>query len=235
MATPEENDCYKEMLKNLIKVNNEGGKLCNEKLQQAVIDLRLEMNKENEHNINNITCNDLYQSPMKKKDVSKINDSVYNDLDEHVDTTSDSRKQVDARNYPIKETHIVNGVSTLSTEFGSLDPDFIGIIGQVSTDLVTHVLTNSSKQLSMTSSSPLNTFQSKVFVIGSQDESVGGNMNIICTFRDSRNSTGNHSRIRTPGVNKDIFSPISDTTSNLLSCTVSIEKFDTHVHRSATQ
>ena len=34
MATPEENDYYKEMSKNLIKVNNEGGKLCNEKLRQ---------------------------------------------------------------------------------------------------------------------------------------------------------------------------------------------------------
>ena len=40
MATPAENDYYKEMLKNIIKVNNEGDKLCNEKLQQAVIDLR---------------------------------------------------------------------------------------------------------------------------------------------------------------------------------------------------
>ena len=41
MAKPAENDYYKEMLKYLIKVNNnEGGKLCNEKLQQAVIDLR---------------------------------------------------------------------------------------------------------------------------------------------------------------------------------------------------
>ena len=45
MATPEENDYYKEMLKNLVKVNNnEGGPLCTEKLRQAVIDLRAEMN-----------------------------------------------------------------------------------------------------------------------------------------------------------------------------------------------
>ena len=50
---------------------------------------------------------------MKNKDVSKINDSVYNELDEHVDTISDSRKQVDARKDPIKETHIVDEVSTL--------------------------------------------------------------------------------------------------------------------------
>ena len=33
MATPSENDYYKEMLKNIIKVNNnKGGKFCNEKL-----------------------------------------------------------------------------------------------------------------------------------------------------------------------------------------------------------
>ena len=69
MVTPAENDYYKEMLKNLIKVNNKGGKLCNEKLQQAVIDLRSEMNAEHKRNINNITCDDLYQSPMKNKDV----------------------------------------------------------------------------------------------------------------------------------------------------------------------
>ena len=87
----------------------------------------------------------------------------------------------------------------------------------------------------MTSSSPLNTFQSKALVIGSQDESVGGNRNIICTSLDIRNSMGNHSRIYTPGLNKDIFSPRSNTTSNLLSSTGSIDKFDTHVHGSATQ
>ena len=40
METPAEDDYYKEILKNLIKVNNEGGKLCNERLRQAVIDLR---------------------------------------------------------------------------------------------------------------------------------------------------------------------------------------------------
>ena len=50
---------------------------------------------------------------MKKNDVLIINDYVYYDLYEHVDTISDSRKQVDARNDPIKETHIVNGISTL--------------------------------------------------------------------------------------------------------------------------
>ena len=104
MATPEY-EYYKEMTKSLIKANNEGGKLCNEKIRQAVIDLRAELNGEHERNINNISCDDLYQSPMKKKDVSTINDSVYYDSDEHIYTIGDSSKQTDASNEPIKGTH----------------------------------------------------------------------------------------------------------------------------------
>ena len=172
---------------------------------------------------------------MKNKYVSTINDSVYYESDKHVDTISDSIKQVDPGNNPIVETHIIDRSSTLSIGVGSLEPAIIGIIKQGSMNLVTHVLTNSSKQISMTSLSPLKTFQSKAFVIGSQDKSVEGNRNIICTSRDSRNSMGNHSRIGTPGVNKYFFSPIGDTTSNLLSCMGSIEKFNTHVHGSPTQ
>ena len=40
MATSAQDKYYKEMTKILIKANMEGGKLCNEKIQQAVIDLR---------------------------------------------------------------------------------------------------------------------------------------------------------------------------------------------------
>ena len=47
---------------------------------------------------------------MKKKDVSTINGLVYYESDEHVDTISDSIKQVDASNDPIKETHIFDRV-----------------------------------------------------------------------------------------------------------------------------
>ena len=112
MATPE-NEYYKEMTKSLIKVNNEGGKLCNEKIRQVVIDLRSELNGEHERNINNISCDDLNTSPTRKKDVSTINNSVYYELDEQVDAISDSRKQVDASNKPIKDTHIVNRIINL--------------------------------------------------------------------------------------------------------------------------
>ena len=80
---------------------------------------------EHKRSINNITCDDLYQSLMKNKYVSIINDSVYNDSGDHVDTISDSRKQVDPRNDPIKETHIFNVVSTLSIGAGPLEPAVI--------------------------------------------------------------------------------------------------------------
>ena len=166
------------------------------------------MNVEHGYNINNITCDDLYQSPIKNKDVSTINDSVYNQSDEHIDTIIDSIKHGDARNNPIKETHIFDRIITLSIGVGSLEPAVIRIIIQGSTplrmNLVAHVLINSSKQLYMTILSPLNTFQSKAFVVGSQDESVGGNSNIIFSSCDSRNSMGNHNRIGTQGVNKNI-------------------------------
>ena len=133
------------MLKNLIKVNNcKDEPLSNERLRQAVVDLREETDAEHERNINNITCNDSYQYPMKKKDVSTINDSVYYELNEHVDTISDSSKQVDPRNYPIKETHIVDGVSTLSVGVGLFEPAVIGVIRQDRMDLVTYVLPNLS-------------------------------------------------------------------------------------------
>ena len=120
------------MTKSLIKANNKGGTLCNEKIRQAVIDCRSKLNGEHKRNTNNISCDDLYPSPMKKKDVSIINDSVYYESDEHVDTISDSSKQVDASNEPIKETHTVDRNNNLSVGVGSVEPAVIrfGIIGQ---------------------------------------------------------------------------------------------------------
>ena len=40
METSSQDEYYKEMKKSLIKANIEGEKLCNEKIQQAFIDLR---------------------------------------------------------------------------------------------------------------------------------------------------------------------------------------------------
>ena len=126
------------------------------------------MNGGHERNINNISCDDLYQSPILNKDVSTINELVYYESDEHVDTISDSSKQVHVSNKPIKKTHIVDGINNLSVGVGSLEPAVIGvrIIGQgitqvviyggtkIGRKLVTNVLTNSRKILFDT-----NTFQ----------------------------------------------------------------------------
>ena len=62
------------MTKSLIKANiRSDGKICNDKIQQAVIDLRAEFNIEQERNINNIICEDIYTSPIKKKEAKTIN------------------------------------------------------------------------------------------------------------------------------------------------------------------
>ena len=61
---------YTEMLENPVKMNNiRGEPFSNEKLRQSVIDVREETNVEHEHNINDIICDDSYQSLMKNKDV----------------------------------------------------------------------------------------------------------------------------------------------------------------------
>ena len=69
MATSAQDEYYKEMTKSLIKANiGSDGKICNEKIQRAVIDLRAELDLEHKRNINNIKCEDVYTSPMKKKE-----------------------------------------------------------------------------------------------------------------------------------------------------------------------
>ena len=60
--------------------------------------------------MNKITCDTSFQYPIQKKDVSKINNSVYYELDEQVDTISDSNKQVDPSIDPKEETHIIDRI-----------------------------------------------------------------------------------------------------------------------------
>ena len=74
----------------------------------------------------------------KKENVSTINDSVYYESDEQVDTMSDSSKQVDPISDPMAETHIVDRVRKVSVGVGLFDPAVIG--GGIGNDLVTNVL-----------------------------------------------------------------------------------------------
>ena len=133
---------------------------------------------------------------MKNKYVLTINDSVYYESDEHVDTISDSNKQVDPRNDPIAETHIVDRVCRSSVAAGLFEPAVVigGSIGPV-----TNVLDNLSVDLPLDSLSPLNTNQSKAFVTGSQCKSVGVNRNVLnFTSPDSRNIRRDNSWIGNP-------------------------------------
>ena len=189
------------------------------------------MDLEYKRNINNITCENVYTSPIKKKEAKTINDLVYYESDEHTDTISDSSKQADASNKPITDTHIVEGIITLSVGIVSVELTVIivRIIGQgttqgiinvrtnIGSNIVMDILTNSSKQLFETNTFQLNSLQSETLVIGLQDESVKRTNRIISTPSDSRNISRNLIiRIDTPGVNKDVWSVI-DTTSNVMS------------------
>ena len=81
---------------------------------------------------------------MKNKDVSTINDSVYYESDDHVETISDFKKQFDPRNNPIEETHIVDRVCSLSVRVELFDPAVV--IGGSIRPLMT-VLENSRVEL----------------------------------------------------------------------------------------
>ena len=127
-------------------MNNQNGEpLSNEKLRQAVSDVREETDSEHKRNINEITCDTSFQSSIKKKDVSTINNSAYYDSDEQVETISDYNKQVDPRSDPMEETHVVARIFKLSVGFRLFEPAVIGVIGK---DLVTNVRENLRMELS---------------------------------------------------------------------------------------
>ena len=69
---------------------------------------------------------------------------VYYESDEQVDTISDSNKQVDPRNDPKAETHIVNRIRKLSV--GIFDPAVIIVTGK---DLIKNVLENLCLKISL--------------------------------------------------------------------------------------
>ena len=94
MATPKDK-YYNTLLNTLVDENNCKDaplSLSNEKLLQAVGKVMEETEAEFERNINKIICNTSFQSPIQKKDVSTIEDYVYYESDDQVDTISDSSK-----------------------------------------------------------------------------------------------------------------------------------------------
>ena len=87
MATPQ-GKYYTKMLENIVKINNQNSEpFSKEKLQQEVSDVREATDAEHERNITEITCDTSFQYPIQKKYVSTINDSVYYESDDQVDTS----------------------------------------------------------------------------------------------------------------------------------------------------
>ena len=116
MATLKEK-YYNALLDTLVKDNNlREEPLSNENIQKAVGKVIEETEAEFERNYNKITCDTSYESPILNKDALTINNSIYYESNEHVDTISDSSKQVDARNGSIKDTHIGDRVRTYQSE-----------------------------------------------------------------------------------------------------------------------
>ena len=96
MATPKDK-YYTKLLKTIVNDNNrKGAPLSNENIQQAVNIVMEETEAELERNINEITMDTSFQSPVQNKDISTINDSGYNEPDYQVGKISDSKEQVDA-------------------------------------------------------------------------------------------------------------------------------------------
>ena len=224
---------YNTLLNTLVDDNNrKGTPLCNEKLRQTVGKVMEETEAEFERNINEITCDTSFQSPIQKKDVSTINDSSYYELDNQVDTIIDSNKQVDPSSNPKEETRIIDRIRKLSFRQILFKPAVIRVIGQ---DLVKNVQDNSSVELSLKSFSPFNTISSKEIVMGvaCNIAHVDRNVRKSCTPVDR--NIRNPSRVGTPEVNVDFFSPIHGSNSSFTKWSRNINPLDTSLGGYATQ
>ena len=138
-------------------------------------DLKAESEAGHECNINDITQVNEYKSPGKK-DASTINDSAYYNSDYHEDEISDSNKQVEASKEPITDTHIFDRVCNLLDGIVSVKPAVtgVGIVGRggrgitqgvisggtriISSNVITDVLTDSSKMILKSDLFPLDPF-----------------------------------------------------------------------------
>ena len=198
MATPKEK-YSNAFLDTLAKDNNiKGEPFSNDKIRQEVGKVIEETGSEFERKINNITCYTSFQYPTQKKDVSIINDFVYYESEEQVDTIRDPNKQVDTSSDPKEETHIIDRIRKLSVRPIIFEPAVIWVIGQ---DLVTNVQENSRVELSLKSLYPLNTIMPKAIVTVAACNSMQFDSNIreSCTSYDRK--IRNPNRIGTPGVN----------------------------------
>ena len=164
-------------------------------------------------------------------------------LDEYKDEISDLSKQVEASKEPITDTHVCN----TSVGIISVDPAVIGvgIIGQrgcgitqgminrgtgiFKSNVVTDVLTDSSKMIFKTDTFPLDPFKSQKLAIALKNEPTLSCNNIVRASSDVGNDRIDHGRIGTPIVNKKIWS--EDDNFRVKIDVDEAEKLDTIVQR----
>ena len=141
-------------------------------------------------------------------------------MNEYKDEISNSSKHVEASKEPIIDTH-VNNTSVGTT---SINPAVIrvGIIGRggrgitqcmihggmsiISSNLITDVLTDSSKIIIKSNTFPLDSFNSQTLMIALQNEPALSCNMIVRALSEIGNSRIDHGRIGTPIMNKKIWS-----------------------------
>ena len=195
---------------------------------------------------------DDYKSPWKDKDSTTVNDTAYIFLNSYDDEISNSDKVLEASKNPIKDTHVHNiSVGTTSEDsvvtgvviIGRGGPRAIsgGSIAQgmihggpsiLSSNVITHVLTEYSKTILKSDSFSFNPHKYKTLVIASPTEpflSFDRDVRALSEIGDSR---PDHGRIGTPFVNKEIWN--RDDNFSVRSDVGEAVKLDTAVQRSLT-
>ena len=95
MPSPAREIYHDKMAVSLINLNVRNDEtINNDKLDQAIADLKSEAEAGHECNINDMTQVDEYKSPGKNKDASTVKNSAYHNSDEYEDEISDSEKKV---------------------------------------------------------------------------------------------------------------------------------------------
>ena len=196
---------------------------------------------------------DDYKSPWKDKDETTANDTAYTFLNSYDDEISDSDKMVEASKEPIKDTHVHDtSVGTTSVDSVVTGVEIIGRGGHrdisggsitqgmihggtiiISSNVITHVLTDSSKMIIRIDSFPLNPLKSKTLVIESQPESFLSCDMKVRASSEIGDSRPEHGRIGNPFVNEMIWS--GDENFIVRSNVGEANKLDTAVHKSLTK
>ena len=173
-----------------------------------------------------MTQADDYKSPWKDKDATTVKDTAYKFLNSYDDEINDSSKQIETSKDTIKDTH-VRDTSVGTTSVDSVITG-VGIIGRgvpwdisggsitqgmihggtsiISSNVITHVLKDSSEMILKSDSFPFNPVYSKTLVIAPPTKpflSCDRDVRASSVIGDSRPE---HGRIGTQFVNKNIWS-----------------------------